>query len=129
MAGSFLRTLRLAIAGRREIHRTEARRRLRLQVEGLEGRLMMDAAHGGSGTLSDEHEAVMRLIDFHEIHETLANPVYYVARDGNGADPNYWSDVRNWSVKQFTVDPADPTSFLFATSDATHLPSTGDDVE
>src|SRR5262245_52681715 len=94
MAGSLLRMLRWTVSGRRRVTQTAKRRMLRLRVESLEARRLLH----GAGTLGDEHEAVMALIDFGEIHRTASNPVYYVAQDGdaNAATANLWSNLSNW---------------------------------
>lgn len=123
MAGSLLRALRATFLRRhQQIVRTDARRLMRLRVESLEQRLLLH----GAGTLGDEHEAVMHLIEFDELHRSASNPTYYVAKDGdaNPATPNLWSNVSNW-LKE-TYDPATDT---FLASAADHLPTTGDDVE
>ena len=127
MASYLWCALRKSLSRRQSTVQLAKRRTFRLRVEALEARLLMDAApHGGVGTLADEHAAVMRLVDFDEIHRTAANPVYYVARDGaaDATTPNLWSDVQNW-LKQ-TYDPATDS---FVETVAEHLPTTGDDVE
>src|SRR5262245_51007389 len=100
MSRSLLRALRLAWSRRSDVKSHLARRVFRLRLEKLESRLLMHAA----GTLGDEHEAVMALIDFKEIHATPDNPTFYVARDGNGPAPNYWSDFHNWRIATYTND-------------------------
>ncbi len=124
---SFLIALRAAISSRKNILKSKARRKLQLQLESLELRLMFDGSpHGGVGTLFDEHEAVMDLISFESIHHTASNPSYYVATDGdaNPSTPNLWSDRKNWLKKTY-----DPVGARFVSSLADHLPTTGDDVE
>lgn len=90
---------------------------------------MMDGApHGGAGTLFDEHEAVLRLIDFDTIHNVAAGGAtrnyFYVAQDHDAdAAGNYpWSDLDNWT--KVVYDGA-----AFVSGPADHLPATGDDVE
>jgi hypothetical protein len=110
-----------------------ADRRLALTgLERLESRRLLDAAppHGGGGTLFDEHEAVLRLVDFANIHDVApggsTTNYYYVATDteANIADGTYhWSDVNNWSKEVY-----DPGSNTFNLTQATQLPGTGDDV-
>lgn len=101
------------------------RPRSRLATEPLESRrLMHSSPHGGGGMLFDEHEAVMQLVDFATIHRDADHPSYYVARDASPATPNVWSDVSNWAVRSF-----DAATQAFIDAPATHLPTTGDDVE
>jgi len=103
----------------------QRRPRPRLATESLEPRQLMHAApHGGGGMLFDEHEAVMRLVDFATIHQDADAGAYYVARDASPATPNVWSDVANWTVRSF-----DASTQAFVDAPATHLPATGDDVE
>ena len=127
MAGTLFCVLRAAISSRRNLLKSTARRKFRLQLESLETRYMFDggASHGGIGTLFNEHEAVMELIDFASIHRTTSNPVYYVARDGDSepTTPNLWRDVGNWLKYTYSAN-----SNEFVSSPADHLPSTGDDV-
>ncbi len=99
--------------------------RTRLVAEPLEPRQLMHAGpHAGGGMLSDEHEAVMRLVDFATIHRAADDAAYYVARDASPATPNVWSDVSNWVVRTF-----DAATQTFVDAPAAHLPTTGDDVE
>lgn len=131
MAKSFPFALRITSPRRRAAGRSTLRRSTLLAVEALESRRLLDGApHGGGGTLFDEHEAVLRLVDFQAIHNvapggTTSN-VYYSAKDvEQNADGSYrWSDVNNW-VKQ----TYDPTSLTFTATPADRLPSTGDDAE
>src|SRR5262245_19728093 len=122
MASSLLRALRRAVSRNQQTKKQIARQLLRLRVETLEARLLLHAA----GTLGDEHEAVLHLVEFTEIHRAAANPVFYVAQDGdaNPATPNLWSDVSNWLKETY-----DPGTDSFVASLADHLPTTGDDVE
>ena len=127
MACSLFRVLRAAISTRPNLLQSSARRKLRLHLESLETRFMFDGSpHGGTGTLFNEHVAVMELIEFASIHHTTSNPVYYVARDGdsNSTTPNLWHDVSNWLKETYNA-----TSNQFDSSPAEHLPTTGDDVE
>src|SRR5262245_26287031 len=122
MSSSLLRALRARLSRRYQVTHSGARRLLRLRVETLESRLLLH----GAGTVGDEHEAVMRLIEFSEIHRTAANPIYYVAQDGDGdaTTPNLWSNVSNWLKETY-----DLATDSFIASPADHLPTTGDDVE
>ena len=81
MAGTLCNVLRAAISIRRNLLKSTARRKFRLQLESLETRCMFDGGspHGGIGTLFNEHAAVMELIEFASIHHTTTNPDYYVA--------------------------------------------------
>src|SRR5262245_10362826 len=121
MSSSLLRALRARLSRRYQVTHSGARRLLRLRVETLESRLLLH----GAGTLSDEHEAVMRLIEFEEIHRSASAPVYYVAQDGDLSSPAdvLWSDVRNWLTRTF-----DPATNTFVTASAVHVPANGDDV-
>src|SRR5262245_1897683 len=132
MAAASWYLFRGALRSRRVLRRTNCRRRhLRLMIEPLEPRQLLHAGpHGGAGTLFDEHEAVMRLIDFDEIHNVApggATPNYfYVARDGDGnpTTPNYWSELSNWSIKTYDSTSNTPG---FTEGAARHLPANGDD--
>src|SRR5262245_36392959 len=136
MAGSLLRALRATFLRRRSITISHARRMIRLRVETLEARLLLH----GAGTLGDEHEAVMQLIEFESIHNpnfqqlhnitpatspfSATNDFYQavdvdIAPDGN----YYWSDVDNWLKETY-----DPITDSFVATAAEHLPTTGDDV-
>src|SRR5262245_48370503 len=136
MAGSLLRALRATFLRRRSITISHARRMIRLRVETLEARLLLH----GAGTLGDEHEAVMQLIEFESIHNpnfqqlhnitpatspfSATNDFYQavdvdIAPDGN----YYWSDVDNWLKETY-----DPITDSFIATAAEHLPTTGDDV-
>src|SRR5262245_14748052 len=136
MAGSLLRALRATFLRRRSIALSHARRLIRLRVETLESRLLLH----GAGTLEDEHEAVMQLISFQEIHNPnfqllhnitpatspySATNYFYQAVDSDQAlDGNYyWSDVDNWLKETY-----DPITDSFIATAADHLPTTGDDV-
>jgi hypothetical protein len=121
MAGSLLRALRWTVS-RRQVTQSANRRLLRLRVETLEARLLLH----GAGTLADEHEAVMELVAFSDIHRTASNPVYYVAQDGDAdaATPNLWSNLSNWLKETYNT-----TTDTFDATAADHLPTTGDDVE
>lgn len=127
MSSSLVYAVRALFSERKGQGSHQVRQRNRLRVELLEARLMMHSApHAGAGTLFDEHEAVMHLIDFDEIHRSASNPVYYIARDGD-SDPkttNLWSDLNNWSKATF-----DTSTSSFTISAAEHLPTTGDNVE
>lgn len=127
MSSSLVCAVRSLISGRIAKVSRQVRQRNRLRVEMLEARLLMHSSpHSGGGTLFEEHEAVMRLIDFDEIHSTASNPVYYIAKDGdsNPNTTNLWSDLSNWSKATFNTSTSS-----FVISAAEHLPTTGDNIE
>ena len=90
MSLSFRIMLRSAPARRRVSSRWSlSGRSPRLAFDSLESRCLLAGGppHGGGGTLFDEHEAVMRLVDFSTIHAVAPNgPTandYYLARDAD----------------------------------------------
>src|SRR5262249_4175812 len=142
MARTFLSALRAALFSRRayKANPSAARRRLRLKLEALEPRQLLAAAppHTGGGTLFDEHDAVMQLVQFNTIHDVAAGGAtanYYYQATGKVADPidhtYHWSDVRNWVLETWDAspDPTDLNAQSFVPTPAQHLPMTGDDVE
>ena len=110
----------------RAAKRASSKRSAILAMEPLEDRrLLSTAPHGGGGTLFDEHEAVLRLVDFPNIHDVAPGGAFTFKNNISLASEQ--GELRYWGANTFNTNNSWSPVYSVSAADFVSVSSVGMD--